>query len=575
MRPLLIPPLRISYCIVGHVLHVHRNDFPGKTKCLLSSSRKWQEKNKNKRLKYSKFKHLKDDPEFSEFLNSMLDGKLAAREKSKATEHQKTTSTKSKGILCGCHVNKNTGNELQTEVDLDRNCYSHDKQDVYNDDRNRENLMEDLGEETENLVDMDGIESVLQTAPPPVRTFKSPSDTTLYSPGLCKVSNKDDLNIIERISNFVEKICLDNNRAGRSIVTPPVNDNRRVEQISSAGRREHEHWAMPSTSSRDVETTQHEHGKVTDQLLIQAEIFKAKVEAPKGNYEFTDMLMPYDYDKLSSKFIRSEGLAPLDREILFLHNFDQDDKFFHVTSQIDPTLKSKIEKGEFIELEWLLPKDRSPGSRSDDINKQLFKLIIQGTNSYVEPPMPPKAGKINNVRKWDQAFRVFAAIYTNANPRRAAEIWQYVYVIHTAAAANPWDNLYFYYINFRELMASKPWRSWRKTYTQGWNIAFNNSSVSYLNSSGGGGSSSSTNNNSQFAGNRSWKDDCCWHFNKNRCKRPGSECNYDHRCTYCGGWNHGFFSCKKRKNRYSYGGGKTHSPHKKSDGDRSDRRVKK
>ena len=71
-----------------------------------------------------------------------------------------------------------------------------------------------------------------------------------------------------------------------------------------------------------------------------------------------------------------------------------------------------------------------------------------------------------SVKKWDQAFRVYAAIYTHANPDRASEIWQYIYVIHTAAAANPWDNVYFYDINFHELMASKPWRSWGKTYTK-------------------------------------------------------------------------------------------------------------
>ena len=54
-------------------------------------------------------------------------------------------------------------------------------------------------------------------------------------------------------------------------------------------------------------------------------------------------------------------------------------------------------------------------------------------------------------------------IYTNANPERPSEIWQYIYVIHTAAAANPLDNVYYYDVNFRELMASKPSRSWGKT----------------------------------------------------------------------------------------------------------------
>ena len=86
-----------------------------------------------------------------------------------------------------------------------------------------------------------------------------------------------------------------------------------------------------------------------DQLLVQAEKFKAKIEAPKGN--FTDMLMPYGYEKLKSHFVKPEGLAPIDSEILFLRNFNQDDEFFHVMSQIDPSLHIKIERGEFIDLE--------------------------------------------------------------------------------------------------------------------------------------------------------------------------------------------------------------------------------
>ena len=307
---------------------------------------------------------------------------------------------------------------------------------------------------------------------------------------------------------------------------------------------------------------------IADQLLMQAEKFRAKVEAPKGK-NFTEFLMPYDYEKLRSKFIRPEGLAPLDNEILFLRNFDQDDEFFHITSQIEPTLRSKIERGEFIDLERLLPKDKIPGggrSANDDLNKQLFQLITQGTNTYLDNPIP-KTGKINNIRKWDQAFHVYAAIYTNANPDRSSEIWQYVYMIHTAAAVNPWDNVYYYDINFRELMASKPWRSWGKTYTQGWNMAFNNSSQSgsgYNNAHGNGGHAQSSYSGNQSG--RSWKDDCCWRYNKNRCNRTSGECKFDHRCTYCAGWNHGFANCRKRKNKHRKSGG---SPKKSPKGDKN------
>ena len=139
----------------------------------------------------------------------------------------------------------------------------------------------------------------------------------------------------------------------------------------------------------------------------------------------------------------------------------------------------KIERGEFIDLERLLPHDRNHRTGNEDLNRQLYQLITQGTSGYLEPPVP-KSGKINSLRKWDQAFRIFAAIYTHANPERASEIWQYVYIIHTAAASNAWENVYFYDINFRELMASEPWRSWGKTYMQGWNMAFNNANVSHI-----------------------------------------------------------------------------------------------
>ena len=219
--------------------------------------------------------------------------------------------------------------------------------------------------------------------------------------------------------------------------TPQHKDTRRVEHSRGGGPSEYE--------------VDHPNA-VVDQLLVQAEKFKAHVEAPKGNVQnFNEMLLPYDYEKLRTKFVKPEGLAPIDRKILFLRNFDQDDEFFHVTSQIEPTLRVKIERGEFVELERLLPKDRM-GGRNDDINKQLYQLITQGTNNYFDPPMP-KTGKINSIRKWDQAFRVFAAIYTHANPERASKIWQCVYVIHTAATSNPWENVYFYDVNFRQLMA--------------------------------------------------------------------------------------------------------------------------
>ena len=72
---------------------------------------------------------------------------------------------------------------------------------------------------------------------------------------------------------------------------------------------------------------------------------------------------------------------------------------------------------------------------------------------------------------WEQAFHVYAAIYSQANPSHATEIWQYMHVINIAAGSYSWENVSFYDYTFRQLMSQKPKHSWAKTYTQGWNLA--------------------------------------------------------------------------------------------------------
>ena len=69
-----------------------------------------------------------------------------------------------------------------------------------------------------------------------------------------------------------------------------------------------------------------------------------------------------------------------------------------------------------------------------------LQLFLRDGATFVAPQ---KESKIGNVRRWEQAFRVYAAIYSAANPSRAAEIWQYVYIINTAAALFVWGECLF------------------------------------------------------------------------------------------------------------------------------------
>ena len=79
-------------------------------------------------------------------------------------------------------------------------------------------------------------------------------------------------------------------------------------------------------------------------------------------------------------------------------------------------------------------------------------------------PAGDRETKITNVRKWDQAFQIFSAIYYKAHPERASEIWQYIYVIHMAAGTYAWENVAYYDFTFRQLMSERPNRSWAKIY---------------------------------------------------------------------------------------------------------------
>ena len=98
-------------------------------------------------------------------------------------------------------------------------------------------------------------------------------------------------------------------------------------------------------------------------------------------------------------------------------------------------------------------------------------LSAREERTYFIPQSTNNTVKINHVRAWERAFRVYAAIYTQANPHRAAEIYQYVHTINLAAMSFSWDNVAYYDYHFRQLMAKNPQRSWGKVNTQLWSLA--------------------------------------------------------------------------------------------------------
>ena len=169
---------------------------------------------------------------------------------------------------------------------------------------------------------------------------------------------------------------------------------------------------------------------------------------------------------------------------------------------------------------------------------------------------PAESGfKIQGAKRWDQAFCIYATIYSGTNPSRAVEIWQYIHVIHMAPSSYIWENVAYYDFTFRQLMHSKPHRSWAKIYNQVWSLAMRDPLVGKgggqqhgLIGYGGQGSS----NARQLTGD--WQDNCCWRFNnsrENKCSKWN--CPFDHRCKICRSWSHCSSQCAKKIN-YNAGG---------------------
>ena len=199
--------------------------------------------------------------------------------------------------------------------------------------------------------------------------------------------------------------------------------------------------------------------KKTERTILETEKFRALIAEPPGE----DLVMHNVV--LQNMTLADNMVVPVSSDVVGVANVGlSDDNFFHLMCHVDNALIAEIEKGKFVKLEKMIPKDKR--SRSDSNRLEW----IQNEGSTYLAPVSDRVSKISNYRKWEQAFRVYATIYCGANPQRSREIWQYVTVISTAASSFVWENVYAYDITFRHLMAFNPAHSWAVTYNQMWNI---------------------------------------------------------------------------------------------------------
>ena len=360
----------------------------------------------------------------------------------------------------------------------------------------------------------------------PSKLIKSPSDMTIYTPALAQMPEKRvgsqlGSEYIDNIANFVEHMRLQQaHKEKEDQMASGLSNDKRGQNSKQDGPLANEGVSAAKDDRRNEMRTE------ADKLITDAELFRVNIEQPKGEQ------------------------IHFDREKLFGHS---DDDFFHLICYVDSSLVEKIKKGQYVELEKLLPGDKYKKE-----NTRLEWCIRDGA-TYLAPAEKDK--KITNVRRWDQVFRIYASIYCRANPDRAGEIWQYIEVMHTAAAAYIWDNVAKYDYVFRQLMEFNPKRSWAITYGHMWNLTLVEPLPKHYqnNSSGNVGAgfkrmgetkklsnTAAGNRNSQNSNQKKKNGRYCWGLNGkgNHC-HFGDSCKFINKCSYCDSTHHGITKCPK------------------------------
>lgn len=148
---------------------------------------------------------------------------------------------------------------------------------------------------------------------------------------------------------------------------------------------------------------------------------------------------------------------------------------------------------------------------------------------------------MTSFERWLVAFEVYAGIYTKRNPRRAPEIFQYIYKIRKGAEVYQWHNVYTYDKIFRTHMGKNPGRNWGSALRDTWDNHVRETQLKEK--------SPPTANLGAPSSDKKRKKGFCWKFNKSGYCSNGANCEWDHRCEVCGLPNHGKYNCRKRERR--------------------------
>lgn len=364
------------------------------------------------------------------------------------------------------------------------------------------------------------------------RAIKNPTNGNLVVPGLTGPrTTSDSDNVINNSQTQSSSDSFDLSHTGERVVpSPPAQISDDPDLTEAMNRPE---WNKAIDKARDD----------ADRMIREAEKDKARMVKPVG-------------ECVSSSVRTREVINVIDTIPRDVNTDRCDELVHHVSAHVDDNMRTKIQRGEFVELEKLLPKDHFKE------NGQKVKVTnCEGETYYIPQGGDPHQQGIFGYKKWAKCFRIYAEIYASANPTKAGEIFQYMDSIENAANLYVWENVARYDDLFRRQMAKFPHREWSKKYKDMYEAEMKEQLAvrAVLNS---------VKKQSANTGKKPLTG-VCWRFNKHGKCDLGAACTLDHKCDVCGKFGHSRVNCFKnnqnQSNNNNNNNNKTPQPYKRRD----------